>query len=306
VAWGSEVSGRWARSVVLAVPLLTFAGAAFQAAANGPNLITNGSFETTTLSVPANGGYICTNGPGIRGTCTSAITGWSANGDNGGDAFTQNFVSQTRWNDSGNISANGGTSKTAWVVAPGHETGSTGFNTFGFTSAPGASPDGGNYIALDGDQGNPVGTNNTSYSSSIWQTISGLTPGAQYSLQFYQAAAQQSGTTGATTEQWAVSFGAGPEQMSTLMNNASGGHVAWEQQTMIFTATLATQTLNFFSVGTPSGQPPVVLLDGVTLRQVPEPASLVVLGGGLLVLLADRYRRARRTGLGAPAIPSVA
>jgi hypothetical protein len=286
-----------ARSLALAMPLLAVAGAAFQAAANGPNLVTNGGFETTTLAVPSNGGYICTNGPGVRGTCTSAITGWSANGDSGGDAYTQNFVSQTRWNDSGNSGANGGTSKTAWVVAPGHETGSTGFNTFGFTTAPGVSPNGGNYIALDGD---------STYASSIWQTISGLVPGAQYTLQFYQAAAQQAGTTGATTERWAVSFGSGPEQLSTLMNNASGGFVAWSQQTMIFTATLATETLNFFSVGTPAGQPPVVLLDGVTLTRVPEPAGLALFGAGAFVMLAKRYRRARRTGPDSAAAPSVA
>ncbi len=306
MGWGSEVLGRWARSVVLAMPLLAFAGAVFQASATGPNMITNGGFETTTLAVPANGGYICTNGPGVRGVCTSAITGWNANGDNGGDAFLQGFVAQTKWNDSGNFTSNGGTSKTAWVVAPGHETGSTGFNTFGFTTAPGVSPVGGNYIALDGDQGNPVGSTTNSYSSSIWQTVSGLQVGAVYTLKFYQAAAQQSGTSGATTEQWAVSFGSGPEQMSTLMNNSSGGFVAWAQQTMIFTASLTTQTLNFFSVGTPSGQPPVVLLDGVTLTGVPEPASIALFGVGTLVLLAGRYRRTRRSGLVLAAAPSAA
>ena len=294
------------RFCVATTVFLAVTGVAFQAAANGPNLITNPGFETTTLSVPANGGYICTNGPGVRGVCTSAITGWNANGDNGGDAATQTtpFASQLNWNDGGNFTSNGGTSKTAWVVAPGHESGSTGFNGFGFVTVPGVSPNGGNYIALDGDQGSPVGSTTTSYSSSVWQTIGGLTVGAMYSLTFYQAAAQQSGTSGATTERWSVTFGTGAAQLSTIMNNASGGTVAWNQQTMIFVATAASQTLNFFSVGTPSGQPPVVLLDGISLTQVPEPAGLAVFALGLLVLLAKKWRRPALIGI--PAAQAVA
>ena len=46
---------------------------------------------------------------------------------------------------------------------------------------PGPSPDGGNYVAIDG------GAN---YAVPFTQTVTGLTPGQGYAISFYQAAAQ--------------------------------------------------------------------------------------------------------------------
>lgn len=256
--------------VLMALAMLV--GYACPANAGNPNLLTNPGFETTSFG--ATTGYVCTTNPTSGGgTCASAVTGWGVNGDGGGNASTQTtpFAPQSSWNDHPS-------SYTAWVVLPGTNTFNNGF---GFTTQPGVSPNGGNYIALDGDP---------TYASSIWQTINGLSVGAQYTLTFWQAAAQQGGTTGATTERWSVSFGSST-QLSTIMNNASGGTVAWNQQTMTFTATATTQTLNFFSVGTPAGQPPVVLLDGVSLIAVPEPVSAALLGTGILALAARKKKQ---------------
>ena len=61
----------------------------------------------------------------------------------------------------------------------------------------------------------PAGTNfyqadgNPQYESTIFQTISGLTAGTTYTLQFQQAAGQQIGFSGPTTEQWKVFLGVG-------------------------------------------------------------------------------------------------
>jgi len=152
---------------------------------------------------------------------------------------------------------------------------------------PGASPSGGNYVAIDGD---------ASYNRALTQTIRGLTVGQQYSIGFYQAAAQQSGFSGATTEQWQVTLG-DESHLSTLMNNESHGSVGWMAQSLSFTATSASELLQFAAKGTPNGVPPFVLLDGVTIGNtpsgasalnVPEPGSLALAGLALLAIPAAR------------------
>ena len=65
-------------------------------------------------------------------------------------------------------------------------------------------------------------------------------------------------------------------------------------RTINYTATAAHEALTFLSIGTPTGYPPIATLDGVSLTQVPEPASLAVLGAGigLLGLVMMRRRNA--------------
>lgn len=141
-----------------------------------------------------------------------------------------------------------------------------------FWAFPGASPDGGNYVAIDGA---------AAFSTSLTQQLTGLVVGKQYAISFYQAAAQQKGFTGVNTEQWQVSFD-NVSQLSTLMNNASQGDVGWMYQSLRFTATATKQALIFVAKGTPSGQPPFVLLDGVTITSVPEPGTFVLIGLALV------------------------
>ena len=61
----------------------------------------------------------------------------------------------------------------------------------------------------------PAGTNfyqadgNPQFENTIFQTVSGLTANTTYTLQFQQAAGQQVGFNGDTTEQWKVFLGTG-------------------------------------------------------------------------------------------------
>jgi hypothetical protein len=154
-----------------------------------------------------------------------------------------------------------------------------------FPTGPAGAPAlGTNYLAVDGVAwGAPRGT--------ISQTLSGLTVGDHYAVTFWQAAAQQTAHSGATTEQWVVSLGSQTDY-STLMNTPSQGTYAWNQQTLVFTATLASEVLTFTSLGTPDGDPPFVLLDDVSATDIPEPSAIAALSAGMAMLLLRRRTRA--------------
>lgn len=241
-----------------AIPCVTPADA-------GPvNLVTDGTFQNYT-SITGYGGYICNSG--TASSCVSNLTYWKSN--------CSSASGTTRCNTSDTPSSlllNPGNGGTAW-------NGGNGFWAY-------SNPTLGNVVAIDGD---------SNYSTTLSQTITGLTVGDKYSLTFMQAAAQQNGLSGATTEQWRVTFGS-QTLTSTLMNNASHGFVAWNQQTLVFVATAASQTLSFLSVGTPAGEPPVTLLNNVALVDIPEPRDLAVLAGGFAMLLAARLRKRKPGG----------
>jgi hypothetical protein len=147
---------------------------------------------------------------------------------------------------------------------------------------PATSPDGGNFILADGDP---------DYRGAFLQDLTGLTVGKKYVVSFYQAAGQQAGFTGPTTERWDVSFG-GVTQASNTFSLPEGGVGLWELQKLTFTANAATQTLTFLASGTPGGAPPISLLDGISVAGVPEASTWAMLIAGFgLVGAAARRRR---------------
>ena len=204
--------------------------------------------------------------------------------------YLQNGSFESIGSATASFSINNPTALPSWTVIPvstnsldclvkaGDTTNLCGTVAFGggltFWVSPGSSPDGGNYIAIDGD---------SAYSSALKQTMAGLTTGQQYTVSFWQAAVQQSGFNGATTEQWQVSFG-GSTKTSTLMNNLSHGAVGWNKQSLNFIAGSATDVLSFVALGTPNGVPPFVLLDGVSVTATPEPSTNLLIGLGLIAL----------------------
>ena len=231
--------------------------AAVPAAAVHSNFVLNGGFETTTLT--------------------------------GSSQFSDYF--------NGNQVADWTTSGYNMIFFPGTAT-TTGANTQygpgltfygpanGVANGYADSPTGGNYVGADGAY----------IVAPIQQTLTGLTIGQKYAVGFDWAAAQQSGFTGPTTEQWAVSLG-GETHSTAVWNNPNHGFKPWSHVTAVYTATATTEVLSFLAIGTPNGRPPFSLLDGVTTTAVPEPASWALMIGGLG--LVGGALRSRRRGVAA-------
>jgi PEP-CTERM motif len=163
-----------------------------------------------------------------------------------------------------------------FVFVPGDNSASSqyGFNNVSLYGSPIVSPAGGSFVGLDSDFGQ----------GAISQTISGLIVGDLVTVTFDFAGAQQTGFTGASTDYLAVSLG-GQTLNSTTLHDASQGFTGWTSESLTFKATSTSEVLSFFAVGTPSGVPSFVLLDGVSATQnspVPEPGSLALLSTGLL------------------------
>ncbi len=169
-----------------------------------------------------------------------------------------------------------------------------------------ASPEGGNFLAIDPAYQN----NNDGHGWSIAQALTGLVVGATYNITFNMGAGQQTTFNGPTTDNWLVGLGAGTN-ISTVAgtgNSASsqiispgtgGAFGGWVSAQVSLIATAANEVLWFFAQSTAlQQQPPFLLLDGVTMSQqttVPEPSTYGMLLVGLLALLGVRrvYRNKR-------------
>lgn len=144
------------------------------------------------------------------------------------------------------------------------------------------SPEGGNYLLASGFDAasNPF---------KISQTITGLTAGNTYNVNFYQGTVSVVNWTGDSTGWWQVGFGGATQNSQTMMDSAAGG-TNWQSQSLTFTASGDTQELSFTSLGSSL---PWNALDGisVTPAAVPEPSGAVLVGSvGLLYLLRRRRR----------------
>ena len=210
-----------------------------------------------------NGGFeTLTNGYGQIGYNTDA-TGWTTTG--------YNFVFSATNADNGGVNGRLGNVQ---LWGPGN----------GSSNGLHASPNGGNYIAADG----------AFEVAPIEQVINNLTVGHTYAVGFSWGAAQQTGFDGTTTEQWQVSLG-GDSLLTSIAPNDNHGFVDWKSESFQYVASSTSETLSFLAIGTPTGKPPFVLLDGVSMDDVsvPEPTALVGIFAGVLSVGVIARRRAR-------------
>lgn len=128
-------------------------------------------------------------------------------------------------------------------------------------------------------------TNEFGGAGALYQTLTGLTVGGQYSVSFWMA--RRNGNVGGNTGNVISVFAdSTPIFAPTLASNP-----AWQQfTTSIFTATSSSVKIKF--QGQVPGGDTAALLDDVTLNveAVPEPTTLSVLGLGAFGLMRRRSR----------------
>ena len=231
--------------------LASFLAAFVHSALAQTNLVQNGSFAITGGNTSFQFGTYNGYAP------TETLAGWSSAGYNFAFLPTSTVATGTY----GNLSL--------------YSTTTTPSNSFN-----NASPTGGNFIGADGAYG----------TAPITQTINGLATGATYAVSFAWAAAQQTGFTGATTEQWKVTLGSST-QNTNVVGIASTGFSGWMNQTFNFVATSSSEVLSFLANGTPTGVPPFALLSNVSLTKVPEPASATLMITAVVGLIGIARRR---------------
>ena len=259
--------------------------------ASAANLITNGDFSITNAGIINQ--QIGVSHPLVAGGAAALVTGWTSGSI--ANPLTPRNDAESNLNviyGPGDADGIGATTKftPAGDLFPAPD--SSGNNKriafYSFANSPGlagtsvfpsSSPDGGNYLALDGAAG--VGP--------MSQQLNGLTLGSQYELSFYWAAAQQKGYVAANglTELLKVSLG-GQSISTAQIAYPQYTFQDWRKVTMTFTADAVNPILSFLSVGTPSGAPPFALLDGVSLNAVPEPSAALLGALGALALLRRR------------------
>jgi hypothetical protein len=233
---------------------------AFGAAAHATEFVQNGGFETVTTT-SASGSFELNDGAG-------SVSNWSGNGG-------YNILFNTSTWTSTSMNAN---------FQPVTEFGSQNQNLW---QAPGNQPNIGTHVmALDGASGSQ---------GALQQTINGLVAGQTYTLTFDWAAGQlQSRNAGSLTEQLDVTLGSQSIVNTSVDNYANHGSSPWQEVSMTFTAANSgSQVLSFLSIGTPGEDPPMALLDNVSLTGgVPEPATwgLMLVGVGAIGATLRRRR----------------
>ena len=247
--------------------------------AQATNLVTNGEFSLFT-----NGGrnQVLCNFVGCDLTKLAVLTDWTN---------TRSFTAVYGPNAAETTGASG-LNNNLYIWGPLN--GGAPSNNFNDTSPNQINNPAANFIAADSDP---------TFGGFLTQTINtGLVQGQKYELSYNWAAAQFTDAQGPTDSGWTVMLGTQRLVDGTIGGsnavNASiprKGFSGWNPMSVTFTYVGGpTNLLSFFANGSPTGLPPLALLDSVSLVAVPEPETYALLGLGLLGILAVRRQQKKR------------
>jgi hypothetical protein len=231
------------------------------------NLVTNGDFTDLTNGL---GQITNWNAQSLNTNITSAV-GWTTSGYNQVIAVADQGV--TTQYGAGNFSL--------WDQANA----SNGWN--------GKAP-AGNILALDGDY----------YTGPVWQTLTGLTSGDKYVVNFNYAFAQQQSFYGPTIQSLSVYVGENIWNHSASMQTAnynlpSQGFSGWSDGKLTFTANASSEVLSFLAHGNVQ-VPPFALVSEVSVSSgVPEPSTWALMIVGFAGLAFAGRRSSRRKAFAA-------
>ncbi|WP_133123089.1 hypothetical protein, partial [Zhengella mangrovi] len=122
-----------------------------------------------------------------------------------------------------------------------------------------ASPDGGDFVHS--------GTTGSTNREGLEQTVTGLVPGNDYVVSFYQSASfVPTYCLAGVNVKWEVTFGAQSQFGADVTCPAKGTALPWVQQSMTFTATSATQILRFQVQLVSGGRFGYIAVDGISLQ----------------------------------------
>ena len=265
-----------------------------------PNLVQNGNFQIASFSTPSGTGNPGSALGGMPGY-NVVLNGWT-NANYSTSYVGYNFVFATQGTPSATnsgLSADqgpvNGYDGAVQLWGPG-----TGVSN-GLTQPPT------NRFYPTASSNNVIGMDGAYQSAPLYQYITGLTKGVEYTVSFYWAAAQQSGHTGPTSDYMTVCLnssnscslgtpGTWTSSTSTTpqVNIASEAFSGWQAESYNFTADSSSDYLNFFAFGSPAGVPPFALLADVAMTVTPEPANLTLFGLGVAGLVLLRLRRMAR------------
>lgn len=282
--------------------------------ASATQFVTNGGFETTTLT---------SSGQMSSDTGTQYVSGWTNGSVDSGNAYQYSSsrasnggqfagysmlmvnaaaTGSIATNDNGKMALWGQATTTDFTndVRPGDHQYNTDKSKCMPTACTGTRAQVSNGFKADnlGSGGNFVAADGAYAQAPMYQLLSNLTVGKSYVLTFDFAAAQQYGYDGATDEWWDATFtGASTGKQTTFEtvhdSDTNHGFVAWSKATFYFTATDAQEYLSFLAGSNSSGLPPFSLLDNVGLTEAPEPSSwiMMLVGFGAVGYAMRRRRR---------------
>jgi hypothetical protein len=137
-----------------------------------------------------------------------------------------------------------------------------------------------NFLSADADP---------DFGGTLTQAVAGLQVGHQYTLSYNWGAEQYTDEAGAISAGWTVKLGSqllvdGTIGSGLYASIPSKGFSGWMSENLNFTYDGSGNILSFLATGSPTGLPPVALLDDVSLTDTPEPGTLLMAASGLLGL----------------------